>query len=91
MTTRSQPIAISDVLTYLVKVIDAPTPMPGIFEIGGLDVVSYADMMALYAEEAGLTRRRLIPVPVLAPRLSSRWVGFVTPVPTSLARSWTAS
>jgi len=86
VTTRSQPIAISDVLTYLEKVIDAPTPMPGVFEIGGPDVVSYAQMMALYAEEAGLNRRRLIPVPFLTPRLSSHWVGLVTPVPASLAR-----
>ena len=86
VATRSQPIAISDVLTYLEKVIDAPVPMPGVFEIGGPDVVSYAQMMALYAEEAGLTRRRLIPVPVLTPRLSSHWVGLVTPVPASLAR-----
>jgi len=86
VATRSQPIAISDVLNYLTKVIDSPTPFSGIYEIGGPDVVSYAQMMALYAEVAGLKRRRLIPVPVLSPRLSSHWVGIVTPVPASLAR-----
>jgi uncharacterized protein YbjT (DUF2867 family) len=86
VTTRSQPIAISDVLDYLVRVIEAPTPYEGVYEIGGPDVVSYAEMMNIYAEEAGLKRRRLIPVPVLSPRLSSHWVGIVTPVPASLAR-----
>lgn len=86
VTTRSQPIAISDVLNYLVTVIGSAAPFEGIFEIGGPDVVSYAEMMDLYAEEAGLAPRRLIPVPFLTPRLSSHWVGLVTPVPASLAR-----
>jgi uncharacterized protein YbjT (DUF2867 family) len=86
VATRSQPIAISDVLDYLAKAIEAPEPLAGVFEIGGPDVVSYAQMMEIYAKEAGLTRRRLIPVPVLTPRLSSHWVGLVTPVPASLAR-----
>jgi uncharacterized protein YbjT (DUF2867 family) len=86
VATRTQPIAISDVLAYLVRAIEVSTPLSGVFEIGGPDVVSYAEMMAIYAEEAGLKRRRLIPVPVLTPRLSSHWVGLVTPVPASLAR-----
>ena len=91
VTTKSQPIAISDVLDYLVGAIEAPEPLKGIYEIGGPDVVSYAEMMAIYAQEAGLKRRRLIPVPVLTPRLSSHWVGIVTPVPASLARPLVAS
>ena len=86
VTTKSQPIAISDVLDYLAACVAAPEPLAGVFEIGGPDVVSYAEMMALYAEEAGLKPRRLIPVPFLTPRLSSHWVGLVTPVPASLAR-----
>jgi len=86
VTTKSQPIAISDVLDYLVTTIDSPTPLQGVFEIGGPDIVSYAEMMSIYADEAGLKRRRLIPVPFLTPRLSSHWVGLVTPVPASLAR-----
>ena len=86
VTTKSQPIAISDVLDYLVAAISTPEPLAGVFEIGGPDVVSYAEMMALYADVAGLTKRRLLPVPVLTPRLSSHWVGLVTPVPASLAR-----
>lgn len=91
VTTKSQPIAISDVLDYLVGAIEAPEPLKGIYEIGGPDVVSYAEMMAIYAQVAGLKRRRLIPVPVLTPRLSSHWVGLVTPVPASLARPLVAS
>ncbi|MCU1344175.1 MAG: hypothetical protein JWL70_441 [Acidimicrobiia bacterium] len=86
VTTLCQPISIRDVMHYLGAVIEAPEPLTGVLEIGGPDVVSYAEMMAIYAREAGLTKRRLIPVPVLSPRLSSLWVGLVTPVPAQLAR-----
>jgi len=84
--TECQPISIRDVLRYLVAVVEHRDPIGGVFEIGGPDVVSYADMMATYAEVAGLPRRRLVPVPVLSPRLSSLWVGLVTPVPAQIAR-----
>ena len=84
--TLCQPISIRDVLRYLVSAIEAPGALAGVLEIGGPDVVSYAEMMAIYAREAGLKKRRLIPVPVLTPRLSSLWVGLVTPVPAQLAR-----
>ncbi len=84
--TLCQPISIRDVLRYLVAAVTEPGPLTGIVEIGGPDVVSYAEMMAAYAQQAGLTKRRLIPVPVLTPRLSSLWVGLVTPVPAQLAR-----
>jgi uncharacterized protein YbjT (DUF2867 family) len=84
--TRCQPISIRDVLRYLVGAVEDPEPLGGVLEIGGPDVVSYAEMMAVYAEEAGLTTRRLVPVPVLSPRLSSLWIGLVTPVPARLAR-----
>jgi hypothetical protein len=57
-----------------------------VFEIGGPDVLSYAEMMATYAESVGLPKRRQLPVPVTAPRLSSLWVGLVTPVPAQIAR-----
>ena len=86
VATKSQPIAISDVLNYLVGAIRTSEPISGVLEIGGPDVVSYAEMMAIYAEDAGLAKRRLLVVPVLTPRLSSHWVGLVTPVPASLAR-----
>ncbi len=84
--TECQPISIRDVLRYLVAVVEHEEPLAGVLEIGGPDVLSYADMMATYAEVAGLPRRRLLPVPVLSPRLSSLWVGLVTPVPAQLAR-----
>jgi len=86
VTTRCQPIAISDILELLVQAItDGAIPV-GIYEVGGPDIVTYAEMMAIYAEVAGLPRRRLIKVPVLTPGLSSHWVGLVTPVPVRLAR-----
>jgi uncharacterized protein YbjT (DUF2867 family) len=84
--TLCQPISIRDVLNYLVAVIEAPGALTGVLEIGGPDVVSYAELMAAYAQEAGLPDRRLITVPVLTPRLSSLWVGLVTPVPAQIAR-----
>jgi len=84
--TRCQPIAVRDVLRYLVGVLAEPRAANRILEVGGPDVVSYRQMMQGYAEEAGLHTRRLIPVPVLSPGLSSRWVGLVTPLPLGLAR-----
>ncbi len=86
VTTRCQPIAVSEVLDLLVQAITDPAIAPGIYEVGGPDVVTYAEMMTLYAQIAGLSRRHLIKVPVLTPGLSSRWVGLVTPVPIALAR-----
>lgn len=83
--SRCQPVAIADVLDALMGALDEKTG-PGILEIGGPDVLTYRDMMLIYAEEAGLRRRILIPVPLLTPRLSSLWVGLVTPLPPSLAR-----
>lgn len=83
--TKCQPIAIRDVLSYLVATLE---DLPGsrIYEIGGPDVVSYHEMMQLYAEVAGLRRRVILPVPVLSPRLSSLWIGLVTPLPVGVAR-----
>ena len=57
-----------------------------VFEIGGDDVVTYHEMMDMYAHAAGLRKRVIVPVPVLSPRLSSLWVGLVTPIPADLAR-----
>jgi uncharacterized protein YbjT (DUF2867 family) len=85
VTTRCQPIAISDVVTLLVQAVTDPGVHSGVYEIGGADVVTYAEMMAIYAQVAGLSRRHLIRVPVLSPGLSARWVGLVTPVPAKLA------
>jgi uncharacterized protein YbjT (DUF2867 family) len=83
--TRIQPIAIRDVLDYLVGALEHPESSGQILEIGGADVVTYGDMMLGYARLRGL-RRILLPVPVLTPRLSSYWIHLVTPIPASLAR-----
>jgi uncharacterized protein YbjT (DUF2867 family) len=71
--TRTQPIAIDDVLSYLVAALETPESVAQIIEIGGADVLTYGEMMLGYARARGL-RRSLIPVPVLTPRLSSYWV-----------------
>jgi uncharacterized protein YbjT (DUF2867 family) len=84
--SRIQPIAIRDVLRYLVGCAWLPADVNRSFDIGGPDVLTYADMMRRYAVIAGLPRRIILPVPLLTPRLSSLWVGLVTPVPSSLAR-----
>ena len=84
--TRIQPIAIRDVLRYLVHSATMPRDVNRAFDIGGPDVLDYKEMMQRYAAVSGLTRRFILPVNVLTPRLSSHWVGVVTPVPNSLAR-----
>jgi uncharacterized protein YbjT (DUF2867 family) len=83
--TLCQPIAIRDVLYYLAAVLDDPETVDRVLEIGGPDVLTYAEMMQTYAEVAGLPRRLILPVPLLSPKLSSRWVGLVTPLPASIA------
>ncbi|WP_340681655.1 SDR family oxidoreductase [Amycolatopsis coloradensis] len=82
---RIQPIAIRDVLHYLVHAADLPSEVNGAFDIGGPDVLTYLDMMRRYAVVAGLPRRAVVPVPVLTPWLSAQWVNLVTPVPKSIA------
>lgn len=83
--TRIQPIAIRNVLDYLVEALRTPASAGRIVEIGGADVVTYGAMLTLYAQARGL-KRWLLPVPVLTPRLSSYWVHLVTPIPTVIAR-----
>lgn len=89
---RCQPIAIRDVLAYLVDVLDidpredTASGAPRVLEIGGPDVLTYREMMQTYAQVAGLAHRGILAVPVLTPRLSSHWVGLVTPLPTGLAK-----
>lgn len=75
----AQPIFIGDVLKYLVSSIDFDVTEHKIFEIGGPEVVSYSDLMKVYAKIKGL-KRLMIPVPVLTPRLSGLWLGLVTPL-----------
>ncbi len=86
VSNRTQPIAIRDVLYYLRSAANLAEPVDGIRDIGGPEVVTYAVMMQKFAEISGLRKRIIIQVPVLSPKLSSLWIGLVTPVPTSLAR-----
>jgi len=83
--TRVQPIAIEDVLRYLMAAITRTEAAGEIVEIGGADILTYGDMMVRYARVRGLPRL-LIPVPVLTPRLSSYWVHWVTPIRAAYAR-----
>ncbi|MCB0116735.1 MAG: SDR family oxidoreductase, partial [Caldilineaceae bacterium] len=83
--TKVQPIAIRNVLAYLIAALETPESAAEVIEIGGEDVLTYGEMMTAYAEERGL-RRLLVPVPVLTPRLSSYWVHWVTPIPAKIAR-----
>lgn len=84
--TRTQPIAIDDVLAYLRGALALPDGEDGVFEIGGPEVVTYGDMMREYAALRGL-RRMLVPVPVLTPRLSGLWLGLVTPAQARVRRA----
>ena len=84
--SRIQPIAIRDVLRYLVGSATVSEDLNRAFDIAGPDVLTYLEMMQRFAAVAGLKKRRILPVPVLSPGLSSHWVNVVTPVPRSLAR-----
>ncbi|HMB90887.1 MAG TPA: SDR family oxidoreductase [Rhodothermales bacterium] len=83
--TPTQPIAIRNVLQYLTQALRVPESTGQIIEIGGEDVLTYEDMFRIYAQVRGLNRI-LIDVPVLTPRLSSHWVGLVTPINNRIAR-----
>jgi uncharacterized protein YbjT (DUF2867 family) len=87
LETPCQPIAIRNVLSYLVGCLECSETTGQTYDIGGPDVVAYKRLMEIYAEEAGLPKRRLIPIPFLTTRLSSWWIHFVTPVPASMARA----
>jgi len=84
--TRCQPIAIDDVVAYLVGVLDAPGTAGGTFGIGGPDVLTYRVMLVRTADAMGRRKPFVVSVPVLTPKLSSYWVGFVTDVPSAVAR-----
>jgi len=86
VSNRTQPIGIRDVLYYLRAVADLQQPIDGVRDIGGPEVVTYAEMMQIFASIVGLRKRIIVQVPVLSPKLSSLWIGLVTPVPTSLAK-----
>jgi uncharacterized protein YbjT (DUF2867 family) len=86
LDNRIQPIAVRDVLHYLVRAPDLPPEVNRTFDIGGPEVLTFREMIQRFAKVAGLRRRGIVTVPVLTPYLASQWVGFVTPVPTGVAK-----
>jgi uncharacterized protein YbjT (DUF2867 family) len=86
VANECQPIAIADVVAYLVGVLDAPETADGTYGIGGPDVLTYREMLVRTAGAMGRRRPWILSVPVLTPNLSSYWVGFVTDVPAAVAR-----
>ena len=85
-TTRTQPIAIDDVVGYLASAADLGPEADRVIEIGGPDLTTYGGMMDEMARAMGRRRPVRIRVPFLTPRLSSLWIGLVTPVDTGVAR-----
>jgi uncharacterized protein YbjT (DUF2867 family) len=86
VSTPCEPIGVRNVIGYLVGVLQKPETTGGIFDIGGGEVLPYREIMRIMAEELGLGRRLVIPVPVLTPRLSSYWIHLVTPLGSSIAK-----
>lgn len=86
VTNDCQPIAVDDVIGYLVGVLDAPETANNTYEIGGPDVLTYGEVIERTAAVAGCRRPFILPVPVLTPRLSSYWIGLVTDVDRWVAR-----
>jgi uncharacterized protein YbjT (DUF2867 family) len=84
--TRTQPIAVADVIRYLVGVLEAPEAAGRVFEVGGPEVLTYLEMLGRVAEIQG-RHLVVVPVPLLTPRLSSRWLAFVTDVDVTTGRS----
>src|SRR6202165_1259151 len=85
VAVKAQPIAVEDVVAYLMAALVLPVEQCGVFEIGGTDQVSYGQIMQEYARQCGL-RRWMIPVPILTPHLSSLWLGLITPVYARIGR-----
>jgi uncharacterized protein YbjT (DUF2867 family) len=83
--SRIQPIAVRDVLHYLIRAADVPPDVNRAFDIGGPDVYRYGQLMNGYAVEAGLPQRPIAALPVLTPWLAAQWVNLVTPIPRRLA------
>jgi uncharacterized protein YbjT (DUF2867 family) len=85
VSTKTQPIAIRDVIRYLVDALTTEESKGEIIDIGGEDILTYRDLMRIYADVREL-KRYFIKVPVLTPKLSSHWIGFVTPLPSRIAK-----
>jgi hypothetical protein len=86
VSTPCQPIAVRNVIGYLVGVLAAPETAGRVFDIGGPDVMSYREIMRVMGDELGLRRRTIIAVPVLTPKLSSYWIHLVTPLTHDIAK-----
>jgi len=87
VNTRTQPIALPDVIRYLVGVLDAPEAAGAVYDVGGPEILSYVEMLKVVAR---IQNKRLLPVltvPLLTPRLSSEWLAFVTDVDVPTARN----
>jgi uncharacterized protein YbjT (DUF2867 family) len=84
--SRSQPIALDDVLEYLARLPLLPEAAGGVYDVGGPEVLTYEELMRQFGQLVG-RRPLIVPVPVLTPRLSSYWLDFVTAVPTNVARA----
>ncbi len=87
VNTRNQPIAIRNVLHYLRGCLETDAVLGETFDIGGPDILTYRELFDIYAEEAGLPKRRIIPIPFLTPALSARWIHLITPIPAAIAVS----
>jgi len=86
VSTPCQPIAVRNVVEYLVRALSVPQMAGGTFDIGGPEALPYRDIMSVMAEELHLRKRIVIPVPVLTPRLSSYWIHLVTPLSHAIAK-----
>jgi len=86
LENRVQPIAVDDVLHYLVGAADLPAEVNRTFDIGGPTVLTYGDMLRRFAAVTGLRTRLIVTVPVLTPGLASHWIGLVTPLDTNVAK-----
>jgi uncharacterized protein YbjT (DUF2867 family) len=82
----TQPIAVADAIEFLARAPEVPESAGREVQIGGPDVLSYGEMLDRMADAMGIRRRPKVPVPLLTPRLSSLWIGLVTPVDTNVAR-----
>lgn len=86
LKNRIQPIAVDDALHYLAGAADLPADVNRAFDIGGLEVMQYGDMIQRFARVTGLRRRIIVTTPLLTPAIASRWIGAVTPVDTGVAK-----
>jgi uncharacterized protein YbjT (DUF2867 family) len=87
--SMNQPIAIRNVITYLIGCLEHEETTGKTYDIGGPDILTYRDLLDIYAEEAQLAKRLIIPVPVLTPTLSALWIHLISPVPKSIAQPLT--